>query len=86
MALMGREPGVMRVGLATQGVFSDVLRRSLPNGWSFGLPNEVYYTADGAAFDARGVPPDIQVPFFSLEDLNASRDAALEEAVRRLKN
>ncbi len=84
MALMGREPHVTRIGLATQGVFSDVLRRSLPNGWFFGLPNEVYYTADGLAFDAVGVPPDLRVPFFSQEDLKASRDSALEEAVRQL--
>lgn len=86
MALMGREPHVLRIGLNTQGVFSDVLRRSLPNGWYFGLPNEVYYTADGTAFDAIGVPPDIQVSFFTLEDLKVSRDAALEEAIRRLTN
>ena len=86
MALMGREPHVERIGLNTQGVFSDVLRRSLPNDWYFGLPNEVYYTGDGTAFDAVGVPPDIDVSFFTPEDLKASRDAALEEAIRRLIN
>jgi len=32
MALMGREPHVTRIGLNTQGVFSDVLGRTLPNG------------------------------------------------------
>lgn len=86
MALMGREPHVVRIGLNTQGVFSDVLHRSLPNGWHFELPNEVYYTADGAAFDAVGVPPDILVQFFTPEDLKAARDAALEEAIRQLTN
>lgn len=86
MALMGREPHIVRIGLNTQGVFSDVMQRSLPNGWQFGLPNEVYYTADGTAFDAVGVPPDIRVPFFSPEDLTASRDAALEEAIRQVTN
>ncbi len=84
MALMVREPHIVRIGLNTQGVFSDVLRRSLPNGWSFGLPNEVYYTADGTAFDAVGVPPDILMPFFNPEDLQASRDSTLEEAIRQL--
>ena len=86
MALMGREPHVLRIGLNTQGVFSDVLRRALPNGWYIGLPNEVYYTQDGKAFDATGVPPDIHVPFFTQEDLLESRDAALEEAIRELFN
>jgi Peptidase family S41/Tricorn protease C1 domain len=86
MALVGREPHVVRIGLHTQGVFSDVLQRSLPNGWRFGLPNEIYYTADGTAYDAVGIPPDVPLQFFTPEDLKASRDAALEEAIRQLSN
>jgi hypothetical protein len=80
MALLGREPHVSRIGLNTQGVFSDVLNRSLPNGWRFRLPNEVYRTSDGTAFDGVGVPPDIRVSFFSRQDLGDGRDAALEKA------
>lgn len=86
MALFGREPRVTLVGLNTQGVFSDILSRSLPNGWRFHLPNEIYLTADGRAFDGTGVSPDIPVPFFSDADLQNGRDAALEEAIKRLKN
>jgi len=66
--------------LNTQGVFSDVLNRSLPNGWRFRLPNEVYRSGDGTAFDGVGVPPDIRVSFFSRQDLGDGRDAALEKA------
>jgi len=84
MALMGRVPGVTRIGLNTQGVFSDVLERSLPNGWRFGLPNEVYLTKDGKAFDGPGVPPDVRVPFFSRGDLESGRDAALDKAMEIL--
>jgi C-terminal processing protease CtpA/Prc len=80
MALLGREPQVSRIGLNTQGVFSDVLNRSLPNGWRFRLPNEVYRTSDGTTFDGLGVPPDIRAPFFSREDLGDPRDAVLEKA------
>jgi hypothetical protein len=54
MALLGRKPVVSRIGENTQGVFSDVLTRHLPNGWSFGLPNEIYLTEDGKAFDGLG--------------------------------
>lgn len=78
MALLGRRPHVNRVGLNTQGVFSDVLKRTLPNGWRFNLPNEIYCTRDGKAFDVTGVPPDVQVSFFSAQDLENGRDAALE--------
>jgi C-terminal processing protease CtpA/Prc len=81
---MGREPHVTRIGLNTQGVFSDVLGRTLPNGWSFGLPNEVYLIKDGKAFDGPGVPPDVRVPFFSREELESGRDAALDKAMEIL--
>jgi C-terminal processing protease CtpA/Prc len=50
------------------------------------LPNEIYLTADGRAFDGTGVSPDIRVPFFSDADLQNGKDAALEEAIKRLKN
>jgi hypothetical protein len=86
MALMGREPHVIRIGLNTQGVFSDVLNRSLPNGWRFHLPNEIYFTVEGKAFDAIGVPPEVRVPFFTAPELQAGRDAALESAISELKH
>ncbi len=79
-ALMGRTPKVVRIGENTQGVFSDVLVRTLPNGWRFGLPNEVFRTSDGKTFDGPGIPPDITVPVFADDDLAAGRDPALERA------
>jgi Peptidase family S41 len=84
MALLDRQPQVIRVGANTQGVFSDVLGRRLPNGWSFGLPNEIYLTKDGKAFDATGVPPDIGVPIFPTEDLASGHDSSLEKALELL--
>jgi hypothetical protein len=84
MALLGRTPHATRIGLNTQGVFSDDLNRRLPNGWRFRLPNEVYLTRDGKAFDATGVPPDVSLNFFSPEDLRKGRDAALEKAQKFL--
>ena len=83
-ALMERTPKVTRIGENTQGVFCDVLDRHLPNGWSFGLPNAVYRTSDGLAFDVKGIPPDIVVPVFSDADVAARRDAAMAVAVKLL--
>jgi hypothetical protein len=83
-ALMGRTPKVIRVGEHTQGVFSDVLGRRLPNGWRFGLPNEVFRTADGRTFDGPGIPPDIAVPVFADRDLAAGRDPGLARGVAAL--
>ena len=45
MAMMNRTPRPIRIGENTQGVFSDTMDRTLPNGWTFFLPNEVYRTA-----------------------------------------
>ena len=62
-ALLKRTPHITRVGENTQGVFSDVLGRRLPNGWRFGLPNERFVT-DGKSYDGPGIPPDVAVPVF----------------------
>jgi hypothetical protein len=86
MALMEREPHVTRIGLNTQGVFSDVLRRRLPNGWRFQLPNETYLTKEGQSFDGSGVPPEIHTPFFSPGDIERGRDSALEAALQILSD
>lgn len=80
-ALMGRSPHVTRIGENTQGVFSDVLGRSMPNGWRFGLPNEVFRAANGKTFDGAGIPPDIAVPVYAQADVAAGRDPAIEKAL-----
>jgi hypothetical protein len=80
MALMGRTPKIIRLGENTQGVFSDVLGRKLPNGFRFGLPNEIFLTKDGKSFDGPGVPPDVPCPVFPKEDLDKGRDGCLEKA------
>jgi len=80
-ALMGRRPAIARVGEYTQGVFSDVMGRSLPNGWRIGLPNELFLTEQGTSFDGPGIPPTVPVPTFTKVDLEAGRDPGLERAM-----
>jgi hypothetical protein len=80
MSLIGRTPKVTRIGQNTQGVFSDVL----PNGWIFGLSNERFLAIDGADFEGAGIPPDIETPVFTPDDLQAGRDSALEKAMEIL--
>lgn len=84
MALQGRQTKPIFIGENTQGVFSDVLIRHLPNGWRFGVPNEIYLTERGQAYDIVGVPPDINVPVFADADLQAERDPAITTALRIL--
>jgi len=85
-ALMGRTPHVTRIGENTQGVYSDVLFRALPNGWIFGLPNEVYRTASGDTFDGLGIPPYKIVPVFAASYIAAGRDPAMAAALELLSS
>ena len=57
---------------------------SMASGWAFGLPNEIYLTKDGKAFDEGGVPPDIEVLVFPPGDLASGRDSALDKVLELL--
>ena len=83
-ALLGRRPEVVRIGENTQGVFSDVLMRKLPNGWIFGLPNERFLT-DERGYDGPGIAPHVTVLSFTPEGLASGRDAGIETALERLR-
>lgn len=84
MALMDRKPEPIRIGGHTQGAFSDILGRRLPNGWQFGLSNEDYRTPGGRTFEGAGLPPHIRTPVFTDEELGDGRDSAMEEARAQL--
>ncbi|TDW18841.1 S41 family peptidase [Kribbella kalugense] len=85
MAMMNRVPRPIRIGENTQGVFSDTMDRTLPNGWTFILPNEEYRTAAGTTYDGAGIPPDIRRPVFTPEELSGGRDSAFSTALAVLK-
>ncbi|MFF0266728.1 S41 family peptidase [Kribbella sp. NPDC004536] len=85
MAMMNRTPRPIRVGENTQGVFSDTMDRTLPNGWKYILPNEEYLTARGTTYDGAGIPPDIRRPVFTPAELSGSRDSAFSTALTLLK-
>jgi hypothetical protein len=84
-ALMGRTPHITRIGENTAGLFSDVLGRKLPNGWTFGLPNELFRTPEGIAFDVSGIPPDVRVPVFADDDVAAGKDPGMAKALQILR-
>ena len=54
-------PHVTTVGKATSGALSDVLSKTLPNGWSFGLSNEIYRDSQGVCYEAKGIPPEVDL-------------------------
>ncbi len=72
-------PQVTHVGQATQGALSDILYKSLPNGWEIGMSNEVYYDPDGILWEGRGIAPERPIDIFSETDLVSRHPAAVEE-------
>ncbi len=81
---MNRQPRITRIGETTQGVFSDVLGRTLPNGWRFGLANERFVT-NGKYYDHFGIAPDIAVESLTPAARATGRDAAIEKALALLQ-
>ncbi|PAJ71129.1 hypothetical protein CJF42_25935 [Pseudoalteromonas sp. NBT06-2] len=84
MALNQRTPKVIKVGNKTRGSFSDMLPRTLPNGWLFALPNERYLDSDGESYDFVGIPPDKVINEVLTGFTNNNQDSAMEEAIRLL--
>jgi C-terminal processing protease CtpA/Prc len=52
---------VTLIGETTYGAFSNILDRSLPNGWSFGLSNQRYSSWEGIDYEQVGISPDIKI-------------------------
>ncbi len=84
-AMMNRTPRPTRIGENTQGVFSDTMVRTLPNGWQFILPNEEYRTSTWKSYDGPGIPPHIRKPVFTPAELAAPRDSAFAAAIDLLR-
>ena len=56
-------PKIKRFGSSTNGIFSEILWKNLPNGWEFSLSNEIYTDPKGKDYEIRGVPPDFNIDY-----------------------
>ncbi|MEO0691284.1 MAG: S41 family peptidase [Pseudomonadota bacterium] len=81
---LGALPNVTHVGEATRGALSDVLDKTLPNGWEVSLSNEVYLDSDGIAWEGRGVKPDWEMTVFPDADPVAGHLRAVRELLRSI--
>lgn len=82
-------PNSKIIGSTTEGVFSDVLRKKLPNGWIYGLSNLVYESMQGVSYENIGIAPDVTIDYpreskalyeYLLEDLKDG-DQAIEKVL-----
>lgn len=87
-------PNITLIGSRTEGVFSDVLDRALPNGWEFGLSSEVYLDLQGNNYEGVGIPPDIEIGYPRktqeyltkvVTDLEKDGDETIEKAIEMHK-
>jgi C-terminal processing protease CtpA/Prc len=72
------------VGERTASVHSDVLEKTLPNGWSVTLSNEVFENSDGIVYEAKGVPPAVEAAFFTPSLIAGGPDPGVEAALQLL--
>lgn len=56
-------PNATLIGSRTEGIFSDMLDKVLPNDWDFSLSNEVYLDHKGVNHEAKGIEPDISLDY-----------------------
>lgn len=84
MMAMSALPNVKLVGENSNGIFSNTLEKSLPNGWGFSLSNEVYTDFMGMNYEGTGIPPDIEAATFSVEAITQNTDPAIEAALETL--
>jgi C-terminal processing protease CtpA/Prc len=59
--LMADLPHVTIIGEPTNGIFSNMLERKLPNGWKYTLSHQVYYSSDKTCYEGKGIPVDIKL-------------------------
>lgn len=61
-AMIMRElPHVKIIGEPTNGIFSNMLERKLPNGWKYTLSFQVNYSAKMVCLETKGVPVHVEV-------------------------
>jgi C-terminal processing protease CtpA/Prc len=80
---MRQLPQVKTMGETTNGIFSTVLPKELPNGWLLTLSNEVAADAAGQVYEKTGIPVSLAAPFPAQADREAGIDPGIEKALEQ---
>jgi hypothetical protein len=83
--VMNELPHVTIVGEPTNGIFSNMLEKKLPNGWKYTLSFQVYYSADMTCYEGKGVPVDIPIKNMR-SDLEKGEDPLVIKALELLSD
>lgn len=71
---------ITRVGSNTEGIFSDILEKKLPNGWTLNISNQVYQNSKGICFENIGIPPHVEI------DYPKNENQFIKSLKRKMKN
>jgi len=83
-AMIMRElPHVKIIGEPTNGIFSNMLERKLPNGWKYTLSFQVNYSAKMVCLETKGVPVHVEV-LNKRADLEKGIDPVVTKALKLL--
>ena len=78
-------PHVIQAGDATSGAFADTAPHTLPNGWRFSAPFNLFRDRDGFCWEGIGIPPDYR-QLNTKADIDAKRDRVLELAIALIES
>lgn len=84
---------ITRIGSNTEGIFSDILEKKLPNGWMVNLSNEIYQDITGTCHESIGIPPNKKINYSHNENVfirklkrkTANGDQAIEMVFRLME-
>ncbi len=78
-------PNIIHAGASTRGALSDVLAKTLPNGWVLTMSNEIYRDHEGVLWEGRGITPELVLPVFSADGGREPHIAAVQSLAERLR-
>lgn len=82
--MMGEFPNVTIIGERSNGSYSDLDSKILPNGWKVTLSNQRYFSASNKNYEGVGTPVDIEVKD-TFESIQKKEDLVLLTALKFLK-
>ena len=83
--MMASLPNATLIGEPSNGSYSDLWGKKLPNGWKVTLSNQRYYSVAMKNYEGKGTPVDIEVRNMR-RDFDEKSDSVLLEAISFLRN
>ncbi len=74
--MMDQLPQVTIIGERSNGSYSDLYAKRLPNGWKVTLSNQRYYSTDMKNYEGTGTPVDLEIKN-TIEDVENENDSVL---------